>query len=725
MCADMAFDGTESKLACAAGYELSGGKCVLPTHCGSLEGDKTIATFDSHEDWLNGTYSERNGNISDTGDDFAAHCRPVAPAGCPAGWTTYNNKCYKAGSDITGHTAKWSEARTACESEGAFLVTINDQAENDFVSNDPALCGSSNCWIGGNDLSVEAHASTDASAWQWDNGETSGYSNFAAGHRSYFNQGAGSDLGHGEDCLLMTETGKWHDTGCGIEGRDNDGWLGSINYVCESRLPPAALFSDHEKVRIVATVHLPRVTTSTMHTTWYGDENSWKINGGCSGKCNGYAYRRGGAGDVTERTHDFVLPAGTHELVLEDSWGDGWSGGYLTLAYENGTEFLSTEGDGFGRHGVTSSYECDDDGPWDGRCKKMTIEFTVEPTIINTATLVTDNLKCDWESPPINIDNTGFNQHSIGALDITTNFKEEGHKDSDDSYKVWITACTGLDGGGSCTEDLVHAVYDDTAATAVYHDSVENNGQVNIGEAHKSYKVRVETNAEGVGNKYFINSVSVKAAACTCPQYHHLSDGSCVANTCSCANGAAVANADCTVNGANQCSDCDWFYFKASTTFTHVDTTYVGSGSATTTTTIASCQRASTDEQYAQALDNEQISLKSHHGKYLVAEQNGDANWNRAKVRTWETWSFEWNGGTSVSFKGHHGKYLVAETNGDANANRAVLGDWEKFTIDHISGNKITLRGAHGKYLVAEHNGDANANRNAANGWETFKVFQQ
>jgi hypothetical protein len=75
-------------------------------------------------------------------------------------------------------------------------------------------------------------------------------------------------------------------------------------------------------------------------------------------------------------------------------------------------------------------------------------------------------------------------------------------------------------------------VVDDTAATAVYHDSIGNNGQVNIGEAHKSYKVRVETNAEGVGNEYFISSVSVKAAACTCPQYHHFEGSDCVADTC-------------------------------------------------------------------------------------------------------------------------------------------------------------------------------------------------
>jgi hypothetical protein len=639
MCADMAFDGTESK---------------APSHCDTLEGDKTLKTFDSSADWINGTYSARYGNGADAGDAYAAHCKPKVDhiLECPAGWTTYNQKCYKSSLDWTGHqstgaadqcpdgytwthwdggrcyrhalelpyTDSWVAAKNACESEGAFLVTINDLAENTFVSHH--LCGGLSCFIGGNDKISEALNSMNGNDWQWHNGESNGYANFEDTHgwsatsyqwqygawgwyRQYgtANKASGSNVGNGEDCLQMKWDGKWKDTGCG-DASSNPAEDGPLSYVCE-KLPTEArqyetLFSDHEKVRIVATVHPARVTTSTMHTTWYGNENSWKINGGCSGNCNGYAYRPGGAGDVAERTHDFVLPAGTHELVLEDSWGDGWSGGYLTLAYENGTEFLSTEGEGFGRHDDTASYECDDDisaanGLYDDhRCKKMTIQFTVEPTIITTATLVTENLKCDWESPFINIDNTGFDFHSIAALDIATNFKEEGHKDSDDSYKVWITACTGLDGGGSCTEQLVHAVYDDTAATAVYHDSIGGLGfnfgsegaftcsdpteavltlaecqvaanalaggtvyvnpetwwgtkgchrqhstnewqfnnnmhgtgwpdhtpicrsggvssQVNIGEEHKSYKVRVETNAEGVGNKYFINSVKVNA----------------------------------------------------------------------------------------------------------------------------------------------------------------------------------------------------------------------
>jgi hypothetical protein len=478
---------------------------------------------------------------------------------CPAGWTTYNGKCYKAASYATN---KWSEARTACESEGAFLVTINDAAENAFVHN---LCDGNECWIGGNDLSVEAGTSTDASAWQWHNGETSGYSNFAYGEPNDYGGATAAAWRHGEDCLHMKSNGQWNDESCAIANHNSGAARGiyhggAIGYTCEklpstktctrsphgplrvwhnsithshhrcflddnepngcrcmcadmafdgteSTLACAAgyeplggkcvlpthcgslegdktlatfdshaqwmngtyserngnisdtgdayaahcrptmvspfghgiLFSDHEKVRIVATIHdFDHNVVSTMRAPHYGSENNWKINGECSMGSGGttrydwwndpdrtphcgdsYSTKRSYSSDyLQQRQHNMVLGSGTHELVIEDSYGDGWSGGYLTLSYENGTEILSTQGKNFGMHGYTRRYECNDDRD-DGGCYRMTIEFTVEPTITN-AVYHSENLKCDWESPPINIDNTGFNQHSIGALDITT-----------------------------------------------------------------------------------------------------------------------------------------------------------------------------------------------------------------------------------------------------------------------------------------------------------------
>jgi hypothetical protein len=87
------------------------------------------------------------------------------------------------------------------------------------------------------------------------------------------------------------------------------------------------------------------------------------------------------------------------------------------------------------------------------------------------------------------------------------------------------------------------------------------------------------------------------------------------------------------------------------------------------------------------------IALKSAHGKYVVAESSGDANANRDAIGDYEKWQIIRAGATqSSSFVAHgdaislksmaHGKYLVAENTGDANANRTAIGPWETFTLE-------------------------------------------
>lgn len=50
---------------------------------------------------------------------------------CPTDWDYYNQKCYFVSdtNDKVDHTA----ARTECQALGADLVSIDDQAEMDFV----------------------------------------------------------------------------------------------------------------------------------------------------------------------------------------------------------------------------------------------------------------------------------------------------------------------------------------------------------------------------------------------------------------------------------------------------------------------------------------------------------------------------------------------------------------------------------------------------------------
>jgi hypothetical protein len=141
-----------------------------------------------------------------------------APTGeCDAGWTNYNGKCYK----MSGSSDQWGAARTACEAEGAFLVTINSSDENTWVHD---LCGGGNCWIGGNDLSNERSHAVDG--WQWHSGESNGYQNFANGEPN------DHSWNNGEDCIHMWSSGQWNDHGCGIAGT-NGGDGPQYSYVCE------------------------------------------------------------------------------------------------------------------------------------------------------------------------------------------------------------------------------------------------------------------------------------------------------------------------------------------------------------------------------------------------------------------------------------------------------------------------------------------------------------
>jgi len=135
----------------------------------------------------------------------------------------------------------------------------------------------------------------------------------------------------------------------------------------------------------------------------------------------------------------------------------------------------------------------------------------------------------------------------------------------------------------------------------------------------------------------------------------------------------------------------------------------------------------------------EKISLLSVHGKYVCAEDNGNAVANRPSPGPWEQLTIETSNpyspiyyGQSVSFRGIHGKYLCAEDNGNAVANRPGPGPWETFVVVNSENpnstglvrkhDKVAFRGCHGKFLCAEQNGDLVANRPGPGPWETFTI---
>jgi len=117
------------------------------------------------------------------------------------------------------------------------------------------------------------------------------------------------------------------------------------------------------------------------------------------------------------------------------------------------------------------------------------------------------------------------------------------------------------------------------------------------------------------------------------------------------------------------------------------------------------------------------IRLKTHHNKYVVAEDNGKANANGNKFDVREIFSVTFIGEDKVQLKGHNGKYLVAELDGTVNADRDQASSWETWTVKNEGiGGGFTFKSFHGNYLVAEPNGELKANRNVVGEWETFKV---
>ena len=106
-----------------------------------------------------------------------------------------------------------------------------------------------------------------------------------------------------------------------------------------------------------------------------------------------------------------------------------------------------------------------------------------------------------------------------------------------------------------------------------------------------------------------------------------------------------------------------------------------------------------------------------------MAEQDGRANANRARLGSWETFTVEDLGGPQIALKSIHQSYLVAsKLNGEINSNRCYRAGWETFDVEFQGGNTIALKTFHGFYVVAEIDGGLVANRTQVGDWEKFRV---
>jgi len=143
-----------------------------------------------------------------------------------------NGHWYKAVSVPAG--ISWTNAEKAAEAEGGHLVTITNQAENDFVS---GLCTSANLWVlwsgsyfgpwlGG---SAPLNRARPSDGWKWVTGEQWNFTNWRTGEPS--------NGGQNENCLQYarapSETApyRWNDVNASGESKNAGG--GVYSYIIE------------------------------------------------------------------------------------------------------------------------------------------------------------------------------------------------------------------------------------------------------------------------------------------------------------------------------------------------------------------------------------------------------------------------------------------------------------------------------------------------------------
>ena len=94
----------------------------------------------------------------------------------------------------TGGGLNWTGSRDACAAYGYYLVTVDDQAEQDFLAAEAAALAAGSIWIGYND-----RAWSEGTFW-WTGASGSGY--------EAWNSGEPNNAGN-EDCVEMRDTAGW------------------------------------------------------------------------------------------------------------------------------------------------------------------------------------------------------------------------------------------------------------------------------------------------------------------------------------------------------------------------------------------------------------------------------------------------------------------------------------------------------------------------------------
>ena len=121
-------------------------------------------------------------------------------AGCPVGWSTRGQKCYK----LFRNPLSWHDAEVYCQGEGGNLVSVHSKAENEFVARlDSALWS---LWLGGTDVTSRDNR------WLWSDGSPFSFKNWRKNEPNNDREI--------EDCLeLWKNDFVWNDIKCSTRMR--------------------------------------------------------------------------------------------------------------------------------------------------------------------------------------------------------------------------------------------------------------------------------------------------------------------------------------------------------------------------------------------------------------------------------------------------------------------------------------------------------------------------
>ena len=116
------------------------------------------------------------------------------------------------------------------------------------------------------------------------------------------------------------------------------------------------------------------------------------------------------------------------------------------------------------------------------------------------------------------------------------------------------------------------------------------------------------------------------------------------------------------------------------------------------------------------------VTIKTNHGKYICARENGIVIGDAQTAREWEQWQvIPTNNG--VFLKSHHGRYLCAESNGKIIADRQNPSTWETFQFVSCGGGMHNIKTCHNKFICANQStGALDGNAQQPKDWERFMI---